>query len=65
MNDRYYNTLQKIYQEKAEADISSVTTRVKDILKRIGRDPNSISKGALKQFCKNAQNIRVSREAYH
>ena len=37
----YYIILQKIYQEKAEADSLSVERRVRSIL-NIGRDPDSI-----------------------
>ncbi|MCO5573961.1 hypothetical protein L7F22_027739 [Adiantum nelumboides] len=57
----YYVTLQKIYQEKAESHVSALEARVKNILKRIGRDPLSITKSAIKLFCKNSRNIRVLR----
>ncbi|KAI5062057.1 hypothetical protein GOP47_0022596 [Adiantum capillus-veneris] len=57
----YYVTLQKIYQEKAELHVTALEARVKNILKRIGRDPQSITKSAIKLFCKNARNIRVLR----
>lgn len=33
--------------------------RVKDILKRVGRDPDAISKAYVKNFCKNARKITV------
>jgi len=56
----YYVSLQKIYQAKAEADCVAMEHRVKDILKRIGRHPDSISRAYIKTFCKNARKLRVS-----
>jgi amyloid beta precursor protein binding protein 1 len=52
--------LQKIYQAKAEADFLAIQQRVKSILKRMGRDPDSISKEMIKSFCKNARKLKVS-----
>ncbi|CAM6089778.1 unnamed protein product [Calypogeia fissa] len=57
----YYIRLQRVYQARAEADASAVEARVRSILKEIGRDPDSISKPAIKHFCKNARNLRVLR----
>ncbi|CAL4928090.1 unnamed protein product [Urochloa decumbens] len=57
----YYVSLQKIYQAKAEADCLAMEHRVKDILKRIGRDPDSISRAYIKTFCKNTRKLRVCR----
>ncbi|KAK9151763.1 hypothetical protein Syun_010072 [Stephania yunnanensis] len=56
-----YVNLQKIYQAKAEADFLAVEQRVRSILKRIGREPNSISKASIKNFCRNARKITVCR----
>ncbi|KAF9688292.1 hypothetical protein SADUNF_Sadunf02G0182400 [Salix dunnii] len=56
-----YVNLQKIYLEKAEADFLVLQQRVKSILKRIGRDPDSISKAMIKSFCKNARKLKVCR----
>ncbi|KAL2456852.1 NEDD8-activating enzyme E1 regulatory subunit [Forsythia ovata] len=56
-----YVTLQKIYQAKAETDFLAMEQRVKKILKRIGRDPDSISKANIKSFCKNARKVKVCR----
>ncbi|CAI9090266.1 OLC1v1025003C1 [Oldenlandia corymbosa var. corymbosa] len=56
-----YVNLQKIYQAKAEADFLAVERRVRDILKRIGRDPYSITKANIKSVCKNARKLRVCR----
>ncbi|KAJ6680451.1 NEDD8-ACTIVATING ENZYME E1 REGULATORY SUBUNIT [Salix purpurea] len=53
-----YVSLQKIYQAKAEADFLAIQQRVKSILKRIGRDPDSISKEMIKSFCKNARKLK-------
>ena len=52
----YYKILQKIYQEKAEADSLSVERRVRSIL-NIGRDPDSIPRENIKSFCKNARKL--------
>jgi len=57
----YYVSLQKIYQAKAEADCVAMEHRVKDILKRIGRHPDTISRAYIKTFCKNARKLRVCR----
>lgn len=57
---RHYVCLQKLYQAKAEADFLVIEQRVRTILKRIGRDPNSISKTTIKSFCKNARKLKVS-----
>ncbi|EPS68036.1 hypothetical protein M569_06736 [Genlisea aurea] len=56
-----YVSLQKIYQSKAEADFLVMEKHVKKTLKVIGRDPNSISKAAIKNFCKNARKLKVCR----
>ncbi|XP_062153172.1 NEDD8-activating enzyme E1 regulatory subunit AXR1-like [Alnus glutinosa] len=56
-----YVNLQNIYQAKAEADILVVEQRVRNILKKIGKDPNGISKTSLKGFCRNARKLKVCR----
>ncbi|PIN21175.1 NEDD8-activating complex, APP-BP1/UBA5 component [Handroanthus impetiginosus] len=56
-----YVNLQKIYQAKSETDFLVMEQRVKKILKRIGRDPDSIPKAIIKTFCKNARKLKVSR----
>ncbi|XAR55383.1 hypothetical protein NMG60_11035439 [Bertholletia excelsa] len=56
-----YVNLQKIYQAKAEADFFVIEQRVKNILKKIGRDPDSISKMSIRSFCKNARKLSVCR----
>lgn len=56
---RHYINLQKIYQAKAEADFLVMEERVKNILKKTGRDPSSISKPTIKSFCKNARKLKV------
>lgn len=57
----HYINLQKIYLAKSENDFLAMEQRVNDILKKIGRDPNSISKASIKSFCKNARKLRVCR----
>ncbi|KAL8133377.1 hypothetical protein AgCh_008735 [Apium graveolens] len=59
---RLYVNLQKIYQAKAESDMLLVEQRVRDILKKIDRDTNSISKTKIKSFCKNARKLAEERE---
>ncbi|KAG8642292.1 hypothetical protein MANES_12G066600v8 [Manihot esculenta] len=56
-----YVNLQKIYQAKAEADFLVIEQRVRNILKKIGRDPDSIPKTMIKSFCKNARKLKVCR----
>ncbi|KAI3457348.1 hypothetical protein Pfo_014011 [Paulownia fortunei] len=56
-----YVNLQKIYQAKAEADFLVMEKHVRKILKKIGRDPDSISKATVKSFCKNARKVKVCR----
>ncbi|RXH89974.1 hypothetical protein DVH24_032331 [Malus domestica] len=56
----HYISLQKLYQAKAEADYLVIEQRVRTILKKIGRDPNSISKTTIKSLCKNARKLKVS-----
>ncbi|KAG5231963.1 auxin resistant family protein [Salix suchowensis] len=43
------------------ADFLAIQQRVKSILKRIGRDPDSISKEMIKSFCKNARKLKICR----
>ncbi|CAD6215216.1 unnamed protein product [Miscanthus lutarioriparius] len=57
----YYVSLQKIYQAKAEFDCLALEHHVKEILKRIGRDPDSISTTYIKTFCKNSRKLRLCR----
>ncbi|XP_006340393.1 NEDD8-activating enzyme E1 regulatory subunit-like isoform X2 [Solanum tuberosum] len=56
-----YVNLQKTYQAKAEADFLVMEQRVRDLLKKIGRDPASISKANIKSFSKNARKLAVCR----
>ncbi|KAK3014230.1 hypothetical protein RJ639_008163 [Escallonia herrerae] len=56
-----YINLQKIYQAKAEADFLAIEHRVRSILKKIGRDPDSILKTMIKNFCKNARKLTICR----
>ncbi|KAL5573331.1 hypothetical protein UlMin_022928 [Ulmus minor] len=57
----HYVNLQNIYLAKAEADFLAIEQWVRNILKKIGTDPNSISKATIKSFCKNARKLRVCR----
>ncbi|XP_060672201.1 NEDD8-activating enzyme E1 regulatory subunit AXR1 isoform X2 [Ziziphus jujuba] len=57
----HYVNLQNIYFAKADADFLAIEQRVRNILKKIGRDPNSISKAIIKSFCKNARKLKICR----
>ncbi|KAG0570361.1 hypothetical protein M758_6G151400 [Ceratodon purpureus] len=57
----YYIKLQKIYQARAEADVTAVEGHVARILKQIGRESSPIPRSTIKLFCKNARNLRVLR----
>ncbi|GAB4825190.1 NEDD8-activating enzyme E1 regulatory subunit axr1 [Ancistrocladus abbreviatus] len=57
----HYVSLQKLYQAKAEVDFLAMEQRVRNILKKIGRDPDNISKMTIKNFCKNARKLTVCR----
>lgn len=57
----HYVNLQKIFQAKSEADFLVIEQRVRNILKKIGRDPHSIPKASIKSFCKNARKLKVCR----
>eukprot|EP00270_Netrium_digitus_P018418 TRINITY_DN6996_c0_g1_i4.p1 TRINITY_DN6996_c0_g1~~TRINITY_DN6996_c0_g1_i4.p1 ORF type:complete len:463 (+),score=126.87 TRINITY_DN6996_c0_g1_i4:71-1390(+) len=56
-----YIALQRLYQEKADADVAAVEEHLHRILKSVGRDPTSIPHSAVKIFCKNARNLQVLR----
>ncbi|KAK9284521.1 hypothetical protein L1049_024716 [Liquidambar formosana] len=58
---KHYVNLQKIYQAKAESDVLVIEQRVRNILKKIGRDPDSISKTSIRTFCKNARKLTICR----
>ncbi|KAF3332461.1 NEDD8-activating enzyme E1 regulatory subunit [Carex littledalei] len=57
----YYVNLQKIYQAKAEKDCNEIERYVREILKRIGRDTDSIPKSVIKTFCRNSRKLKVCR----
>ncbi|KAJ3675825.1 hypothetical protein LUZ60_004867 [Juncus effusus] len=57
----FYVSLQKIYQAKAESDCNKVGNYVREILKKIGRDSDSIPKSYIKTFCRNARKLKVCR----
>ncbi|KAJ0051477.1 hypothetical protein Pint_02033 [Pistacia integerrima] len=57
----HYVNLQKIYQAKAEADFIAIELRVRNIQKKLGREPGSIPKAMIKSFCKNARKLKVCR----
>ncbi|GAX80293.1 hypothetical protein CEUSTIGMA_g7731.t1 [Chlamydomonas eustigma] len=56
-----YLSLQHLYRDKAEADVSHVEARVQALLKKLGRDSNSISRETVRLICRNARNLRLVR----
>jgi amyloid beta precursor protein binding protein 1 len=56
-----YIALQKVYQDKSNADISAVQARVKNILQSIGKPETFITFEETKKFCKNALFLQVVR----
>ena len=48
-------------QEKALSDAAAVEGHVRRLLKKLGREPASVSSATVKHFCKNARNLRVLR----
>jgi amyloid beta precursor protein binding protein 1 len=55
-----YIALQRIYHEKAAADVAAVAHRVDGILSKIGR-VSIVSPDSVKKFCKNARFLKVVR----
>lgn len=56
-----YLRLSRVYREKAERDVAAVEAHVGAILQRLGREPGSISREAVRLYCKNARNLRLAR----
>ena len=58
---RLYLQLQRLYREKAEADVAAVAGHVRSLLQAIGRAPDSISPETIRFYCKHARNLRLVR----
>ncbi|XP_040926017.1 NEDD8-activating enzyme E1 regulatory subunit isoform X2 [Betta splendens] len=56
-----YINLQNVYREKALQDAAAVSKHVENLLKSVGKPPESISEKDIKLFCKNASFLRVVR----
>ena len=50
--------LQRLYRERMEADAAAVEARAAALLKKLGRDAAPLRRGAVRQFVKNARNLR-------
>ena len=50
--------LQRLYRERMEADAAAVEARAAALLKKLGRDTAQLRRGAVRQFVKNARNLR-------
>jgi amyloid beta precursor protein binding protein 1 len=53
-----YLRLQQLYREKAERDTNAVETHARRLLQSLGRDPQAIPHADIRNFVKNARNLR-------
>ena len=53
-----YLRLQRVYQAKAESDMTAVEIHLKAILKENAISNSSIARTDVKLFCKNARHLR-------
>lgn len=53
-----YLRVQKLYRDRAEQDVAAVAAHVGRLLQGLQRDPNSISGASIRNFVKNARNLR-------
>lgn len=56
-----YLKLQRVYREEADAHVAAVEAHAGRLLAAVGRRPDSLSPAAVRQFCRNARNLRVVR----
>ncbi|KAG2486394.1 hypothetical protein HYH03_014972 [Edaphochlamys debaryana] len=56
-----YLKLQAVYREKAERDTAAVEAHVRQILGRLGRPADSISRETIKLYCRHARHLRCVR----
>lgn len=56
-----YLQLQRLYRERADADVAAVESHLQQLLPEAGSPGRSIPTSEVKHFCKNARNIRVIR----
>ncbi|KAI8465712.1 MAG: hypothetical protein J3K34DRAFT_436030 [Monoraphidium minutum] len=56
-----YLQLQRIYRDQADTHIAAVEARVRALLGAAGRPADAIPAAAVRNFCKNARNLRVVR----
>ena len=59
-----YLQLQRLYRERAAADMRAVEAHVQSLLKSIGRSPASIPQSSIAAFVKNARNLRSASLLY-
>lgn len=53
-----YLQLQRVYRERADANVAAVEAHAGRILSAQGRSPTAIPHAAVRNFCKNACNLR-------
>lgn len=58
-----YLRVQKLYRDRAEQDVAAVAAHVSRLLQSLQRDPHSISGASIRNFVKNARNLRCAPRA--
>jgi hypothetical protein len=56
-----YLRLQRLYREQADAHVAAVAARVRRLLEAAGRPGDAIPAAAVRNFCRNARNLRLVR----
>jgi NEDD8-activating enzyme E1 regulatory subunit len=58
-----YLRLQQLYREKAERDTNAVEAHARRLLQSVGRDSQAIPHADIRNFVKNARNLRQMAHA--
>ncbi len=53
-----YLQLQRVYRDRADADVAAVEAHAGRLLTSMGRSPTAIPHAVVRSFCKNAANLR-------
>jgi amyloid beta precursor protein binding protein 1 len=59
-----YLQLQRLYRERADADVAAVEAHLQQLLGEAGSPGRCIPSAEVKHFCKNARHIRIVRCAW-
>lgn len=60
-----YLQLQRVYRERADADVAAVEAHAGRILTALGRSPTAIPHAVVRTYCKNARNLRCTPAGTH